>query len=144
MTSLFAIYCILSLIFWPQVFKEIIFFPIGQNIISHKKDVRVWRCSSVKTAQFTVDQFWILLPMTSYWVMIFHDFMLSLIFWLSLAPSDLMLWEISWMRNESDFSIVSGSHWPNARGDATMRDESDFSIVSGSKWPNARGGVENA
>ena len=42
--------------------------------------------------------------------------MTSLTFLLSLAPSDLMLGEMSRMRDESDFSIVSGSMQPNARG----------------------------
>ena len=35
--------------------------------------------------------------------------MTSLTFLLSLAPSDLMLGEMSRLHNESDFSIVSGS-----------------------------------
>ena len=42
--------------------------------------------------------------------------MTSPTFLLSLAPSDLMLGEMSRMRDESDFSIVSGSQQPNARG----------------------------
>ena len=43
--------------------------------------------------------------------------MTSPTFLLSLAPSDLMLGEMSKKRNQSDFSIVSGSQRPNARGD---------------------------
>ena len=33
-----------------------------------------------------------------------------------LSHSNPTLGEVSWMRNESDFSIVSGSKWPNAGG----------------------------
>ena len=42
--------------------------------------------------------------------------MTSLTFLLSLAPSDLMLGEMSRTLDESDFSIVSGSQQPNVRG----------------------------
>ena len=42
--------------------------------------------------------------------------MTSLTFLLSLAPSDLILGEMSRMHDESDLSIVSGSKGPNARG----------------------------
>ena len=61
--------------------------------------------------------------------------MTSPTFLLSLAPSDLMLGEMSRMRDEPDLKLGEMSR---------MRNESDFSIVSGSKRLNARADVEIA